>query len=78
MNQFYKNLSLWLVICLVMILLFNMMTQKDQEQKPITYSAFLTAVEEGRVREVTIQGSDIKGKYQDDTLFKTFASYNFV
>ena len=36
-------------------------------------SAFLTAVEEGRVREVTIQGPDIKGKYQDDTLFKTFA-----
>ncbi len=33
MNQFYKNLALWLVISLVMILLFNMMTQKDREQK---------------------------------------------
>jgi len=72
-NQFYKNLSLWLVISLVMILLFNMMTQKDQEQKPITYTAFLSAVEEGKVREVTVQGSNIEGKYQDDTLFKTFA-----
>ncbi|OHB29384.1 MAG: cell division protein FtsH [Desulfuromonadaceae bacterium GWC2_58_13] len=73
MNQFYKNLSLWLVISLVMILLFNMMTQKDQEQKPITYTAFLAAVDEGRVREVTVQGSNIEGKYQDDTLFKSFA-----
>ena len=73
MNQFYKNLALWLVISLVMILLFNMMTQKGQEQKPITYTAFLAAVEEGRVREVTVQGSNVEGKYQDDTLFKTFA-----
>ncbi len=73
MNQFYKNLALWLVISLVMILLFNMMTQKDQEQKPITYTAFLAAVDEGRVREVTVQGSNIEGKYQDDVLFKTFA-----
>ncbi len=72
MNQFYKNLALWLVISLVMILLFNMMTQKDQEQKPITYTAFLDAVEEGRVREVTVKGANIEGKYQDDTLFKTF------
>ena len=73
MNQFYKNLALWLVISLVMILLFNMMTQKGPEQKPITYTAFLAAVEEGRVREVTVQGSNVEGKYQDDTLFKTFA-----
>ncbi len=72
MNQFYKNLALWLVISLVMILLFNMMTQKDQEQKPITYTAFLDAVEEGQVREVTVKGANIEGKYQDDTLFKTF------
>ncbi len=73
MNQFYKNLALWLVISLVMILLFNMMTQKDREQKPITYTAFLEAIERGDVREVTVQGSNIEGKYQDDTLFKTFA-----
>ena len=73
MNQFYKNLALWLVISLVMILLFNMMTQKDREQKPITYTAFLEAVAEGKVREVTVQGSNVEGKYNDDVLFKTYA-----
>ncbi|MHB1399669.1 MAG: ATP-dependent zinc metalloprotease FtsH [Trichloromonadaceae bacterium] len=73
MNQFYKNLALWLVISLVMILLFNMMTQKDREQKPITYTAFLEALDEGKVREVTVQGSNVEGKYNDDVLFKTYA-----
>ncbi|BCR04091.1 ATP-dependent zinc metalloprotease FtsH [Desulfuromonas versatilis] len=73
MNQFYKNLALWLVISLVMILLFNMMTQKERDHKPISYTAFLEAVERGDVREVTVQGSNIDGKYKDDTMFKTFA-----
>ncbi len=73
MNQFYKNLALWLVISLVMILLFNMMTHKDQEKKPINYTTFLTALEDGTVKEVTIQGSNVEGKYQDETAFKTYA-----
>jgi cell division protease FtsH len=72
-NQFYKNLALWLVISLVMILLFNMMTHKDQEQTSISYTVFLAAVEEGQVREVTVQGSNIEGRYQDDKQFKSFA-----
>ncbi len=72
MNQFYKNLALWLVISLVMILLFNMMTQKSPEQQQISYSNFLSALENGQIQEVTIQGSDIKGKLKDNTLFKTF------
>ena len=73
MNQFYKNLALWLVISLVMIMLFNMMTQKDRELKEEPYSTFITAVEEGRVTEVVIQGSNIEGQYQDKTKFKVFA-----
>jgi len=72
-NQFYKNLALWLVISLVMIMLFNMMTQKDREHKSVPYTAFLTAVEEGRVTEVVIQGSNIEGQFADKTRFKTYA-----
>jgi len=72
-NQFYKNIALWLVISLVMILLFNMMTQREPEQKPISYTAFVSAVEEGRVAEVTVQGPNVEGKYQDGAMFRTYA-----
>jgi len=72
-NQFYKNLALWLVICLVMIMLFNMMGQKNQDEKPISYTAFLTAVEEGRVEKITVQGSDITGSYVDEGKFTTYS-----
>ncbi len=39
-SQFQKNLALWLVISLLMIMLFNMMTQKETEQKQINYTEF--------------------------------------
>ena len=73
MNQFYKNLALWLVISLVMIMLFNMMTQQDRTIKPVPYSTFLTALDEERVVDVKIQGSNIEGKYTDGSSFKTYA-----
>lgn len=73
MNQFYKNIALWLVISLVMILLFNMMTQQDQQQEAVSYTTFVSALDEGRVQDVLIQGPNIEGTYQDGSRFKTFA-----
>jgi len=72
-NQFYKNLALWLVISLVMIMLFNMMTQQGRELKPVPYTTFLAALEEGGIVDVTIQGSNIEGTYSDGSAFKTYA-----
>ncbi|WP_282754464.1 ATP-dependent zinc metalloprotease FtsH [Desulfuromonas thiophila] len=72
MNQFYKNIALWLVISLVMILLFNMMTQQEPQKEAISYTSFVTALDEGRVEEVVIQGANIQGVYKDGTRFKTY------
>jgi len=72
-NQFYKNLALWLVIFLVMIMLYNFMTGRKPDQTGISYSEFITALDEGAVREVTLQGQNIVGSYKDDRTFKTFA-----
>ena len=73
MSQLHKNLALWLVILLVMIMLYNMMTGRQQELTALTYSDFLIAVEAGDVRSVTLQGRNIEGIYQDDRRFTSFA-----
>lgn len=73
MNQFYKNIALWLVISLVMILLFNMMTQQNQQKASISYTEFMSALDSGQVQQVVIQGLNIEGEYQDGTKFKTFS-----
>jgi len=70
-NPFQKNLALWLVITLLMILVFNLMSQKEAGQQAVNYTEFLNAVNDGRVTEVVIQGSQVTGTYTDGGHFKT-------
>ena len=72
MNQFYKNLALWLVIGLIMIALFNIFNKPHTPYKDIIYSDFVNAVEKGEVTEVSIQEDAITGKLNnDDRIFRT-------
>ena len=61
MNSFYKNLSMWLVIGLTMILLFNLFNKPPVSVVEMNYSDFLSSVETGSVRKVVIQGNVITG-----------------
>jgi len=72
LSPFYKNLALWLVISLMVILLFNMFNHPGQIKQETSYSEFIAAVSDGEVNQVTIQGNDIFGKYKDGTSFRTF------
>jgi len=72
LNQFYKNLSLWLVISLMMILLFNLFNKPKPTQERLNFSEFVTAVESGKVKSVVIQGNDVLGKYADGKEFRTY------
>ena len=73
MNPFYKNMALWLVIALVMVLLFNLFNQPKVAKQKVLFSEFRLAVERGDVREVTIQGNNIYGKFNNGKEFKTYS-----
>ena len=73
MNQFYKNLALWLVIGIVLIALFNMFNQPLTPQSEVVFSDFMDQVEQGQVNEVVISGDNISGKYVDGKAFQTTA-----
>ncbi len=73
MSPFMKNMALWLVIGLSMILLFNIFNQTQPVEKELIFSEFIAQVERGEVAEVTLKGSDIRGRLTDGTLFRTFA-----
>jgi cell division protease FtsH len=72
LNQFYKNIALWLVISLMMILLFNLFNKPKPVQEKLAYSDFITAVDGGKVSGVTIQGNDVIGKFSDGKEFRTY------
>ena len=71
MNQFYRNLALWLVIGLIMIAIFQLF-RPQTSASDIGYSEFMLAIEEQRILEVVIQGEKIRGRYLDGRTFRTY------
>ena len=75
MNNFGKNLALWVIIGLLLVALFNLFQQPSNRagEVGIPFSDFLAEVQSGQVREVTIQGNSISGVYADGRGFTTYA-----
>ncbi|MCR4282881.1 MAG: ATP-dependent metallopeptidase FtsH/Yme1/Tma family protein, partial [Bauldia sp.] len=75
MNANFRNFALWVIIGLVLIALFNLFQNTGQRTvgHDISYSQFISEVEQGRIRNVVIAGPQIAGTYSDNTTFQTFA-----
>jgi len=55
LNQFYKNLSIWLVIALVGLLLVHLFNPAGEPINQISYNDFLESVNTGKVSKITIR-----------------------
>ena len=73
LNPFYKNLALWLVITLMMIMLYNLFNQQHLAETNINYTDFLSMVEDERVSEVVIQGQEIYIQDINRNRYKTYS-----
>ncbi len=72
-NQLSRNLALWLLLILMVLLLVNVFTKQPTRDQEMIFSDFLAAVDKGEVTEVTIQGQDIHGKRSTGESFRTFS-----
>ena len=61
-NQLSRNLALWLLLILMVLLLVNVFTKQPTRDQEMIFSDFLAAVDKGEVTEVTMQGQDLHGK----------------
>ena len=75
MNNFGKNLALWIVIGLLLVALFNLFQTSSSRgpQASLAFSDFLNDVNRGQVADVTIQGNNISGHFTDSRAFSTYA-----
>jgi len=73
LNTFSKNLTLWLIISLMMILLFQIFKKETSPTNQLSYSRFLHMVEQGDVSNVTIQGDKIAFDTNQGRSYKTYA-----
>jgi len=76
LNQFSKNLALWLIISLMMIMLFNMFQKPRVVEDRLSFSELMLMLDEDKIKSIVIQGNDLSGKYLDkEGKEKTFRSY---
>jgi len=73
LNPFYKNIALWLVITLMMIMLYNLFNQQQLSEGKISYTEFLAMVDEERIEGVVIQGHELFVTDINRNRFKVFA-----
>jgi cell division protease FtsH len=75
MNDLVKNLLLWVVVAVVLMVVFQSFSPKAAATTPLTYDQFVQEVQGDRVSQVKI-GEDrttITGERKDGTKFTTYA-----
>jgi cell division protease FtsH len=73
LNNFTKNLAIWLIISVLMVVLFNLFSQQPSPSVKMNYTEFLQRVNSGDILSVKIQGQSITGVTSADKRFQTFA-----
>jgi cell division protease FtsH len=74
MNNLGRNIALWVVVALFLVVLFNVFQPSSQPNNatPVAYSSFLDEVNNGQVQDVTIAGHDVTGTTKDGKSFETY------
>ncbi len=71
-QQFYRNMALWVVILVMVLLLVTMLREGETPPPDVAYSEFIHQLDAGEIDRVTIEEGHISGRY---TTGKEFSSY---
>ena len=76
--QNFRNLAVWAVIFVVIVLLFQLVQEpgRGTANNEIAYSEFVRKVDKGDVTSVNIQGEQIVGTTADNRSFVTYAPFD--
>jgi len=72
LNDLTKNILLWVVIVMVMVVVFSRYVPTGTEPAQVSYSAVLDDVRGGRIESAIIRGDEIIGVRKDKTRFKAY------
>lgn len=76
MSDMAKNLILWLVIAVVLMSVFQGFSPGTNDTPTYSYSEFVRDVNQGQIREVTIDGRVITGVNRNNQQFRTVGPAN--
>lgn len=75
MNESVKNILLWVVIGFMLITLYQMFqggSLMEEDAQSLSYSEFISDVQQGEIASVVIQGDEISGEFTNGNQFETY------
>jgi cell division protease FtsH len=72
LNDLTKNILLWVVIVMVMVVVFSRYVPSGTEPQEVNYSMVLEDLRNNRVQSAVIRGDEILGVRKDNSKFRAF------
>jgi cell division protease FtsH len=72
LNDLTKNILLWVVIVMVMVVVFSRYVPSGTEPQEVNYSVVLEDLRNNRVQSAVIRGDEILGVRKDNSKFRAF------
>ncbi|HQZ18204.1 MAG TPA: ATP-dependent zinc metalloprotease FtsH [Vicinamibacteria bacterium] len=76
MNSTFKTALLWASLFVLMLAAWNF-SNLQKKETAIKFSDFMTQVDAGDIKEVTVNGNEIRGKRGSGDTFKTVVPYGY-
>jgi len=64
-QQFYKNMAVWVVLLVLMILLVTVLKTNQQAPQDLTYTQLLEQLRSGKVNELVLEEGYVSGKLEE-------------
>jgi cell division protease FtsH len=78
MNSNVKQAVLWIVLlCVAALIWVVVRSGRGGPEQQVTFTQFMNQVEQGKVKQVTISGYDVKGAYTDGQRLTTRVPLNY-
>ena len=72
MKDMTKNILLWVVIAFALLSMFNYFGPRNKADPAMTYTSFIAAINQGTIKQVSIDGPVISGMMTDGDRFMTY------
>jgi cell division protease FtsH len=64
-QQFYKNMAVWVVLLVLMILLVTVLKTNQPAPRDLSYTELLAQLRSGKVSELTLEEGHVSGEFED-------------
>lgn len=72
MKDITKNILLWVVIAFALLSMFNYFGPRNKPDTAMSYTNFIAAINQGTIRQISMDGETITGMMTDGDRFTTF------